>query len=333
MPKSQGQKLKALRIKDIFEQKTDENHPIGIQDILDELLTYGIEAERKSLYRDINSLREYGMDIRTNKGRNYTYYLANREFDLAELKMLTDAVSASKFIPVRTGNKLIKKLGKLTSEYKAEGLKRQLYAEKASYTGIDGVLSNVEKLYGAIDRDSKIQFRYYSYTMHKNRQYRHNGKFYIISPWAMVWNDGMYYLIGYDSDAKEIRHYRVDKMANITINETLRRDGQETFADFDIKRYTKRIFGMYGGQVRDVKMCCHKSLSDVIIDRFGIADAVMKPIDDEHFIVKVKAAISPVFISWTMGFGNKLEVLEPKCVRNEIRDTVKLLTEVYVNEN
>ncbi len=332
MPKVEGQKLKIIRIKEILEQKTDKDHALSMSEITAELAKYGIPAERKGIYRDINALRECGMNIETYKGKNFRYYLANREFDLTELRLLIDAVYASKFIPVRAGNRLIKKLSSLTNKYNAEGLQHKLYAEKESYTATGNILTNIEKIYNAIDENLKIGFKYYRYTMHKKKEFRHNGKSYITSPWAMVWNDGRYYLLGYDSEMKKIKHYRVDKMTEITNIDGSERDGSQSFEDFDIKRYTRRIFSMYSGQVSEVKMKCHKSLADVIIDKFGMSHVVMKPINKEEFIAKVEVEVSPMFISWIMGFGNKLEVTEPKYVREQVRDTIKTLSEVYKDE-
>lgn len=329
MPNKAGQKIKVLYLKDIFEQKTDEEHPLSINQIIDELAKYGIEAERKSLYRDIVTLQEYGMDICSRREKHHVYYLGRRDFEEVELKMLTDAVSASRFIPRRYTARIIRKLGNLMSEHGAEKLKRQLYVEKTTNDEMSALYYNIDSIYRAIDGNWQIQFRYFDYTMKKAREFRHDGAFYIISPWALVWNDGMYYLVGYDGKNKKIKHYRVDKMLKTTINEKLPRDGEQAFLDFDIDKYKNRVFGMYDGETRDVKMRCHKSLANLIIDRFGRKEIIMYPVDDEHFEVCVKVAVSPVFISWAMGLGDKLVVLSPQSVREEIREMVNKLTEVY----
>ena len=329
MAKRSGQKLKLLYLKDIFEQKTDDEHPLSINGLIDELEKRGIVAERKSVYRDIETLQEYGMDICSRREKHFVYYLGKRDFESVELKLLTDAVSASKFIPKRYTMQIIKKLGSLTSEFGADMLDRQIYAEKSTNDEMSVLYYNIDSIYRAIDGNWKIQFRYYDYTMKKAHELRRNGAFYVTSPWALVWNDGMYYLIGYDSESKQIRHYRVDRMLKTTINETLPRDGQQAFLNFDVDKYRRKVFGMYSGETRDVKMYCHKSLANVIIDRFGKKDVVMYPVDDEHFKVIVKVAVSPVFISWAMSFGDKLVVLSPESVRDEIRQMAKKLSEVY----
>lgn len=329
MPNKVRQKIKVLYLKDIFEQKTDEEHPMSINQIIEELAKYGVEAERKSLYRDIETLQEYGMDICSRREKHYVYYLGKRDFEEVELKLLADAVLASRFIPKRYTMHIIKKLGNLTSEYGASKLDRQLYAEKSTNDEMSVIYYNIDSIYRAIDGNWQIQFRYFDYTMKKARELRHDGAFYIISPWALVWNDGMYYLVGYDSKDKQIKHYRVDKMLKTTINEKLPRDGHQAFIDFDIDKYRRRVFGMYSGETRDVKMHCHKSLANLIIDRFGRKDVVMYPVDEEHFDVHVKVAVSPVFISWAMGLSDKLEIVSPESVREEIREMARKLTEVY----
>jgi len=330
MAKTTGQKLKLLRLKSIFEQQTDEEHPMSIRQLTDILeKEYGIVSERKALYRDIEALREYGMNICSRREKHYVYYLGEREFEDVELKLLTDAVLASKFIPKKLTNRLMQKIGSLTSVYHAQRLDRQLLAEKSTDEESSSLYYNIDAVYRAINTDSRIQFRYFDYTMKKARELRRGGSFYVTSPWALLWNDGMYYLVGFDSTVGEIRHYRVDRMLRTTVNEKLRRDGREQFEDFDSEKYSRCYFGMYHSELDEVRMLCHKSLANVMIDRFGRRDLVMKIVDEEHFEVSVKVSISPVFLAWAAGFGSKLVILSPQSVREEMKKNISEMMKVY----
>ncbi len=330
MSRPEKQKLKLLRLKEIFERKTDSEHHLTLSEITQELEKFGITAERKSLYRDIELLRKYGMDIQAQRAKHYSYYLAERCFESVELKLLADAVASSKFIAKRQSDRIIKKLGSLDSEYNEARLKRQLYIEKSTREETSGIYFNIDAIYNAIDSDSKISFRYFDYNRRKMRDFRHNGEKYIMSPWALVWNDGMYYLVCYDSAAEIIRHFRVDKMDSPTqINE--KREGKRAFRDFDMDQYTKEHFGMFGGKIRTVELICHNSMSNIIIDRFGKNAVRFYDVDEKHFKVNIIVVVSPVFLSWAAGFGDKLIIKSPKDVREEFKAMINNLVKIYAD--
>ena len=212
MPKSQNQKMKLLYLIKIFNEKTDEKHPISMPGLIEELARYGVNAERKSMYDDIECLQMYGMDIIYKKMRPAGYYLGKREFEIAELKLLVDSVQSSKFITARKSQELIKKLEGLTSHYEAGQLQRQVYVNNRPKTMNESIYYNVDKIHTAIAANSAIKFMYTEWTIEKKLEPRHNKRKYNVSPWALVWDDENYYLVGYEKHNAQIRHYRVDKL-------------------------------------------------------------------------------------------------------------------------
>ena len=326
MARSSGQKLKILYLMKIFLEKTDCEHSLTIAEIIDELEKYGISAERKSLYGDIDALRDYGMDIETTRGTKFGYYVANRLFELPELKLLVDAVQASKFITARKSGELIKKLESFSSTYEAMNLQRQVYVANRIKTMNESIYYNVDFIHSAINDNKKITFRYYEWTPEKEKKLRHGGATYCVSPWALSWDDEYYYMIAYDSAAEKIKHYRVDKMVNIGVSDQ-KREGADIFSDFDMALYSKQAFGMYGGELTTVLLECDNSLAGVIIDRFG-TDVTIMPKGDK-FDVSVRVMVSPIFISWVLGFGSKLKILSPDWVSNRIVQTVNEALELY----
>ncbi len=326
MARSSNQKLKILYLMKIFLDKTDSEHSLTLAEITDELEKYGVSAERKSLYDDIENLRTYGMDIETTRDTRVRYYVANRLFELPELKLLVDAVQASKFITARKSGELIKKLESFSSTYEAMKLQRQVYVANRIKAMNESIYYNVDFIHSAINDNKKITFRYYEWTPEKKKKLRHGGATYSVSPWALTWDDEYYYMIAYDSSAKIIKHYRVDKMVNIGIADELR-EGAQMFEDFDMALYSKQVFGMFGGELTTVLLECDNSLAGVIIDRFG-TDVTIMPKGDK-FSASVRVMVSPTFISWALGFGGKLKILSPAPVAESLRQTASEALELY----
>ncbi len=326
MAKSSNQKLKILYLMKIFLEKTDCEHSLTLAEIIEELSKYEISAERKSLYDDIETLRAYGMDIETKRDARVRYYVASRLFELPELKLLVDAVQASKFITARKSGELIKKLESFSSTYEAMRLQRQVYVSNRIKTMNESIYYNVDFIHSAINENKKITFKYYEWTPEKAKRFRHDGAIYSVSPWALTWDDEYYYMIAYDSSASKIKHYRVDKMVNISISKD-NREGSDVFSDFDMAVYSKQTFGMFGGKLTTVLIECDNSLAGVIIDRFG-TDITMLP-RGEKFEASVKVMVSPTFISWALGFGSKLKILSPSPVVEMLKDTAKEALSMY----
>lgn len=268
-------KLKLLYLMKILLEQTDEDHVLSTMELINELKRYGISAERKSIYDDIEALNEFGMDIINKRTQPSGFYVVGREFELPELKLLVDAVQASKFITENKTNELIKKLENLTSKFEA----------------------------------------------------RQNGEFYIVSPWALTWDDENYYMIAYDSAVKSVKYYRVDKMINTEMTKE-RRAGRKEFARFDLAAFAKKTFGMYGGEERSLKLRFGNELIGVVIDRFG--KGILIHMDDaDHFIAHPAVNVSRQFFGWISSLGDRAEILGPDDVVEMYVEWLKSLLKCY----
>lgn len=328
MTQGSNQRLKLLYLMKVLLEKTDESHSITMQEILTSLKAYGINAERKSIYTDMDLLRQYGMDIiGTQENRTYHYHIGNRQFELAELKLLVDSIQAAKFLTTKKSNDLIKKIEGFASQYEASQLHRQVYVAERVKTMNESIYYNVDIIHSAINQNQKIQFQYFQWNVKKEIELRHNGRFYIESPWALLWDDENYYLIAFDSYENKIKHFRVDKMLKIDlINE--KREGKQDFKDFDIAVYAKKMFGMFDGEEQIVNLECENRLAGVIIDRFGKDIQIIKK-DEEHFLVNVKVAVSRHFLSWIMALGEGVKIVGPETVLKQVEGEIERLVRQY----
>ena len=282
MAKGNNQKLKLLYMAKIFKEKTDEKHGLSTQEIISLLNQYEVNADRKTIYLDFEELRHFGLDIVSNHaGRNVYYRLASRDFELPELKLLVDSVQSSKFITKRKSRELIKKLEALVSTYEAKQLHRQVVLTGRVKTMNESIYYSVDKIHEAINEDKQITFQYFQWNVKKKPALRHNGAWYHISPWALLWDDEYYYLIGYDSLETKTKHYRVDKMLHLDITGD-KREGKEFFKDLNIPTYSNGLFGMFGGETVDVTLLCENNMAGPIIDRFG-KEINLIATDEEHF--------------------------------------------------
>lgn len=327
MPKKPNQKIKILYLMKIMLERTDEEHGLTIVEIAEALQEYGIEAERKTLYNDIETLQNFGFDIIPSRNKTVSYHVVSRDFELPELKLLVDAVQSSRFITHKKSNELIKKIESFASRYDAQKLQRQVFISNRIKTMNESIYYTVDYIHEAINRNVKVSFQYFSWDEHKKRKLRHDGKQYIISPWALTWDDENYYMIGYDSQDKLIKHYRVDKMINISVTDE-KRDGGELFENFDMALYSKQTFGMYGGREETVTLRCANDLAGVIIDRFG-QDVTFTNITNGHFDTRVRVFVSPVFLTWIMNFGDKISIVSPDSVRNDFIELAHKALEQY----
>lgn len=261
--KSSNQKLKIMYLMKILLDRTDETHSITMPEIIDALEAYGISAERKSLYNDIENLRVYGLDvIGVQEDRTYSYHIGNRQFELAELKLLVDSVQSAKFITEKKSNELIKKIESLASKYEASQLHRQVFVAGRVKTMNESIYYNVDSIHAAIAGNSRITFKYFKWNVDKDMELRHDGALYEVSPWLLSWNDGYYYLIAYDSVKGIIKHFRVDKMLDIKLNGR-KREGEKVFNSLDMAAYTGKMFGMYGGEDERVRLECDNALAGI----------------------------------------------------------------------
>lgn len=328
MAKGENQKLKLLYLTKIFMEQTDAGHGLSMPDIIDLLEEYGVKAERKSLYDDINMLNDFGYDIQGEKvGKSFVYYMASRDFELPELKLLVDAVQSSKFITQNKSNNLIKKLESLSSVYEGKELHRQVYVANRTKTANESIFYNVDYIQTAIADNKKISFKYFQWNYKKEQELRHDGKVYVISPWALTWDDENYYMVGFDSEDEKIKHYRVDKMLRINVEDE-KREGKDFFKQFDMAIYSKKVFGMYGGQEETVSLLCDKSMAGVIIDRFG-KDVLIREQDEEHFVARVNVEVSPQFYGWICSLGGMVQILGPENVVSGMKKELSKQLNLY----
>ena len=316
MPKQEGQKSKLLTLLRILEQKTDEEHLLNVPQLVELLEQQDILAERKSIYSDIDTLRSLGYDIQLRRGRGGGYWLASRTFELSELKLLVDAVQASKVVSARTSSKLIHKLEALCSDYEGTQLQRQVYVDGRPKSDSHTLLYSIDALHSAINAGRMVRFRY------------KDGGTRTVSPWQLAWENGCYYLIAYqDEKAPPVRHYRVDRMAGVLVLDKPRR-GKEFFRTFDLPAYLRKHFNMFGGTEYRVTLRCAADLEPVMRERFG-REPVFCPEDAEHFHFDVPICVSPQFFGWICGFGGKVEVTAPAAVRAQLHEMVQSLAEQH----
>ncbi|MBE6562813.1 MAG: WYL domain-containing protein [Ruminococcaceae bacterium] len=327
MAKRGKQKLKLLRIRDALLEYSDETHPMTVADIIGYLETCGIEAERKSIYEDIEELKYYGMDIITVKGKGGGYYVGSRDFETAELKLLVDAVQSSKFITTAKSRQLIDSISSLAGVHDRAKLKRQIYISDRIKSMNKSIYYTVDSIHTAINENSKIRFGYYHLNSKKEKIRHHDGKIYEASPWLLTWNDEYYYLAAYDSKSGIMKHYRVDKMERVTVTGE-RRDGEEVFKKMDLDLYSTGMFGMFTGELENVTLECDESLAGAVLDRFGM-DTFTSQRENGKFIASVKVAVSPLFFGWVAGFGTKMKITAPERVANEMKNNLSDILKLY----
>ena len=315
MPKSMGQKLKILYLMRILLTQTDEAHMLTVNEIISKLAECGVTAERKTVYDDIEALRQFGIDIVMEKSKSYGYYVAARDFELPELKLLVDAVVSSKFITEKKSLDLIKKLESLISSHDAAKLRRQVHVNTRVKSMNESIYYNVDALHDAIANGKKVSFKYFDHNIRKERVYRKDGAKYSVSPAALLWDNENYYLVACTEHHEGFSHYRVDKMSDIA---KLDESRSETIHDFDPVAHSKKTFGMFGGDEANVTLRLDKSLIGVVIDRFG-KDVIMAADGEQHFNVSIRVALSPVFYGWLFQFGGLCEVIAPQVLKDRLK--------------
>jgi len=328
MPRSAYQKLKPLYIMNYLLQNSDEDHLVSMSQLIEHLAAHGIPSERKSVYDDIEALRVFGLDIvQGGSGKNAGYYIANRSFELPELKLLVDSVQSSKFITHKKTATLIKKIETLASIHEAQLLNRQVYVKNRIKTMNESIYYNIDAIQSGISQNKKIQFKYFEYTVQKTRHYRKDGAFYVVSPFAMTWDDENYYLVAFDSQAGIIKHYRVDKMTEISSTEE-DRDGLDAYQALDMAVYARKVFGMFSGEEESVQLRFENHLVGAVLDRLG-QDVFIIADGDDHFTVRADVVVSPQFFAWVTGFGAAAQIIGPDDVVEKMRQHINSVAALY----
>lgn len=329
MPKEAKQKIKLLYLMDVLLKESDEKHCLSTQYLIDYLAQKEIFIERKTIFSDIATLKEYGLDIGVSKIKdNNGYYIINRDFELPELKIIVEAILSSRYISSKKTKELITKLEMLVGPSERKELNRELFVSGRVKTENESIYYNVDILHNAMLNNNEITFEYLDWNIKKELIPRKNGKLYRVSPWALTIKDDNYYLIAYDQDNLEIRHYRVDKMKDIHAILRSKRNGKEEFDSFDVGEYTTKNFGMFRGESDIVTISLPKEKIGIIFDRFG-KDIDVRPINNDRVSCRVPVLVSNQFFGWICGLGCEFKIDKPKDIRAQYIDYINTIITTY----
>ena len=327
MSRGAGQKQKLLVLAKALLERTDEDHPMTTQALIAELAARGISAERKSIFDDMEALRQAGLDVQNRKGKRSGWFVGARAFQLPELKLLVDAVQSCKFITKRKSDELIRKLEGLTSIHQARQLQRQVYVERRVKTMNESVYYSIDKLHAALAAGKAVTFRYFDYDVKKEKVFRRDGRRYAVFPHGLIWNSENYYLVGWDGAKKEVRHYRVDKMAELAVTCLKLEEGEDLERGrFDVAAYAAKHFGMFSGREGRVRLRCVNAMVGVMLDRFG-QDVILVPDGPGHFTLTVEAVVSPQFFGWLFGLGEGVALTAPDWAVEDYREQLRAALE------
>lgn len=305
------QRLRLLFIRDYFFENTDETHTVTVPELIAAIMAAGFTADRRTVYTDIKSLCAYGMDIRKRRSKTHDYYLASRTFELAELKLMVDAVQSARFLTAKKSDRLIQKLSNLTSRHHARQLSRYVHVQNRVKTDNERIYQTVDAIHAAVRDGRKIGFRYCQYTQSGTLRPRRGGETYVVSPYLLSWAEDNYYLIADHPVHTGPTHYRVDKMTDVTVLEEALTPPERALEPAD---YAKKLFSMYAGDETWVELAFDEALIGAAIDRFG-TDVTIRQTDDGACIVRAKVAVSPSFFGWLFQFGDQVTIVSPADVR------------------
>ena len=326
-----GQKVKLLYIIKILTEFTDDEHPLSATEICEKLAAYDVTAERKAIYDDIECLISYGYDIIQTRVPKNGYFLASRDFELPEVFLLSDAVRTAKFISEKKTRELTKKLDSLVSRYQAKSNLRGIYIDSSSKTHNEELFYNIDRINAAIEQGKKIKFTYTKKVLQEGRNISLESKSRVVSPYAMTWQFDYYYLIGNYEKYDNLMNLRIDRIHSVEIlDEPIRHFSEVSlYKDtFDVADYTKKLFGMFGGNMQEIKLRCHNKILEQVTDRFGDSIFITN-VTDQSFDFTVKAAVSDALVTWITNYSDMIEVLRPEELREKIVDRVEKILNVY----
>lgn len=308
-------KIRLLCLLRLLYERTDEEHPLTTNDIEAFFADRDTVVDRKTIKNDVNTLTECGFNIVTTRGAQNSYFLGSRLFELPELKLLIDAVEASKFITTKKSAELAGKLMTLAGKYRAEELNRHLYIADRVKPLNEKIYYTVDGIHTAINRKKQISFRYFAYNAERKRVYRNDGKRYRFSPYGLMWNEDHYYAVGYSEKHGKIITFRVDRIVELEI---LENDAVPPSSDFSLPEFAREVFDMYDGQTQTVTLKCKNEMMKVILDRFGDS-VVTKPLDVGHFQAEAEVSVSRTFFGWVFQFCGDIQILAPRRVLEQYR--------------
>lgn len=308
------QKLKLLYLARIFEEETDDNHGLTGPQLINRLAEYGVRIERKTLYRDIQCLIEFGYDIQKYQRAPVEYGLATREFQESELYLLADAVQSSRFLTKRKSDALIKSLGKLGGRHVAEDIRKHIHVEGRIKTQNESVYYNLDAIQRAIALKRKVEFLYFKHDRNKKRVMQHDGEVYCETPVQLMYMNDCYYLVTWNDKHEGFTNYRVDRMLHIEVSEQ-KATRNERIAEFDVAQYEQRTFDMFNGDAVSVVLAVKESAMSAVLDRFG-KDITTVPVGDDAARIHVTVMQSPTFFGWLATFGNEVVIESPASLKD-----------------
>ena len=335
MPKKSNQKLKTLYVLDILKKYSDEEHPLNASEIVKYLEDMGVSAERKSIYDDIANLESYGCDIIKTTYPKVGYFMGEREFEISEIYLLSDAVRSAKFISAKKSRELLHKLNSMLSCHQAKRQKKSIFFSPQDKSGNEEIYYSIDEISRAIADTKQIKIKYYQRKLDKNRDVGVKVKEMIINPYALCWQDDHYYLIGNHEKYDNLIHLRLDRIHSAQSLESKARhfgevSGYKEF--FDTADYTNKLFAMYSGDVTEIKFWCHKDISEPVFDRFG-ENIFITDVTDEGFCFKIKAVLSEALVTWIMNYGQNLKAIKPLELIEMLKNRAKTVLENYKDEN
>lgn len=358
--KKENQKLKPLLVLMYLMRNTDENHFATGKEIAAYLIENDIWAERRSIYSDIDQINKvlYMIENQCSLSdaieelaeaddfekpviydeHHKGYRLKHQNYEFDDVRLLVESIYAAKFIDQRASDTIIDIACRMVSEHQAEKLRHEVLNIDHIKTENQDVFFNVTKINEAMStkvdgqkhEPEKIRFNYMKYSINDMKQSisKRGGEKITVSPYQLIISDGNYYLRCFDDRAQAMRTYRVDRMSKIELTGQPR-EGKEAAAAEDYKSYMQRVFSMFGGEKTFVALRFTASLLDTVIDKFGKDKSKYTKIDEHHFEIRTAVEISPQFFSWICGFGTKVEILDPKNVRDQYVDYIKSIVKKY----
>ena len=329
MAARRGQKVKLLHIIEILKKYTDEEHPLSASQICEKLESVGVTAERKAIYDDIECLINFGYDIVQTRVPKSGYFMGARDFELPEIYLLGDAVRTAKFISAKKTRELTSKLEGMLSNYQQR--EKGIYIDSSNKTRNEEIFYNIDAIGRAIENRKKITFKYGVRSLTGNREIVTTYKLRTISPYAMTWQDDHYYLIGNYDKYNNLAHFRIDRMRAVTETDEAARPYSEVCEykeTFDVADYTKKLFGMFVGEVRGIELRCSKRILEQVADRFG-ENVFIKNVTETHFDFGTDAVISEALVTWLTNYGSDIEVLAPQSLCDMMKDRAEKILSIY----
>ena len=331
--RSSGQGVKLLYIRDYLYHHATKEHPQNATKIKNYLALHNIEASEKTIYNDIVRLREdFSVPVEYNKSK-WGYYITKPEFEPHELRLMVDSIQASKFITQKEATTISQKITRLADVYTKDSLTRHAYVAGRVRSKNEDVVREAGRIHQAIAENRKIGFRYFHYTPDrtKPKQYSKSGNLYIVSPYALLWDNGNYYLYAYITEKDEFRTFRVDRMEAITKPLADKRDGVDAFKAEALTSQEYKVFQQYHGEKAKVKIRFINRLADAVIDQFG-KDTILVPVDKDHFCAILPVELSPPFCAWVATFGRAAKILSPDAAITEMRKFIEKVSDMYKDD-